>query len=93
MDNQLKPHNDPNRRIEVRANGHGIIFVYDPHKDQIEVRRGEEMFVIPLWMLKEFARVSQRNVYQVYINELSCGHFAGTRKNEDGVWVCVICGE
>lgn len=80
------------RRIEVRGDA-GILFCYYPDTEAIEVKRGEFIYLIPIWQLHNFAKASLRNQFQAYTQELPCGHEAGTVFNIKQKWVCAICGQ
>lgn len=80
---------EPRRKIEIK-NGRGTLFAYDPLTETIEIKHGDNFYVVDLYYLREFARTSQRNVYSVYESDLPCGHDAGIRK-KDNLWVCSIC--
>lgn len=86
---------DP-RPIRVVTGDGKFLFSYDPSTRTIEIKERGLVFKIPMWLIEEHLRTSQRDilrVYEEYETSLPCGHTEGTVLDMNQNLVCPVCGQ
>lgn len=82
--------------LKVKAdNGHHLL-TYDPASRAIKIVERGIVYEIPLWLIEEHLRTSQRDILTIYgevPENLPCGHTEGTVMNAYMDRVCAVCGQ
>lgn len=91
------------RKLRVLTEEGQFLFAFVKETQSIEIRHEGQDYAIPMWLIQEHLRTSQRDtlrVYQSYEDNdedhrmlLPCGHRAGTVMDAYMNKICSICGQ
>jgi len=82
--------------LKVKTDKGKHLFTFDPATRTIEIVERGQTFFIPMWLVDEHLRTSQRDTITVYSEpeeKIPCGHTHGTVLNAYMDRVCADCGK
>lgn len=86
---------DP-RHLKVKTPEGKFLFEFDASTRTITLAERGQVFSIPMWLIEEHLRTSQRDTLTIYgepaEERLPCGHTEGTVLTSDLEKVCSVCG-
>ena len=85
------------RTLKVKSDRGKHLLTFDPLTRTIEIVKRGETYLIPLWLIEEHLRTSQRDTITVYSEtkeeSLPCGHTEGTVMDAYYNHVCAVCNQ